>query len=251
MSEMKEILDPFFEKVKKDKYVCIDGTTCVGKSSIIGEDDPRYIKINNFMNVDSINFDPASSIRYLIKSLEMLKSHENIVCDRSPVSNIAWLIFEYFFSYHYHLCKKLNENGLFWSVVLNHNLIPLFAKLRQEKLNIIFLIDSDIAMIHDNLKLRGEGNDERYAEFDKYCHFQNFIYSKLAEILNCPCFDVTEIKNKYNIDIRNLLNTYINKSVVGEKIVLNPVFEKEIENSDDEYISNFKNRIAIKQIHHR
>lgn len=228
--EMDALLRDTLQPAENDSFA-IDGTTCCGKSTIVA----KYpnAKINNYLNdhAHNYNFQATTALEYLILSIRMMTESKNIVCDRSPISNIA-------FQLTYYLMNKYGSgggdeslNGLCEKYVRMHNMLPALEFLKGLKLNIIIIIDSDIDDIQRRMHARDDSaSDKIKSAFPQY-YYQNAAFAYLANRLALPCFDLNYFARRYDVADKALVFSrvqqkvcdFLNGHLTADEIVYPPV----------------------------
>ena len=189
--------------------VCIDGMTCVGKTSIMNHFPGKTAKINQYMNIQTYNVSACTSLAYFLLSLKLATESTGIVLDRSPISNFAWLLIN-------QLANKFPEapNREFtWTgeVDLVFNCIQdadLVLRLTKSKnVSAIIILDSDLDVWKERLVARNENRDSINAASDTFW-YQLPVYAYLANKLNWPTVDLAYFRSKYP-DEQNLIEQVI------------------------------------------
>lgn len=179
----------------KVERLAIDGTCGVGKSSLLYNMDLPVLKISHYINDESRNYDPISSINYLMASCAMIDGSTNCVFDRSPMSNLVWLLIPQFYN-NYHLTKDMTEFGLL-NVIMDQSYIKSAINyLKKKDYNVLVIINTNLEDACKNLEEReGSYTDIWTANWPFYIHVQNVVYSYLAQMLGYVCWDLNELKS--------------------------------------------------------
>lgn len=178
----------------KSNNIVIDGTCGVGKTSILSTLHRPIIKVSQYINDTNRNYDSIVAINYILTSCMMIDTAMGCVFDRSPISNLAWLIIPQVYS-NYKLLEKMTTFGLINTILENSQLYSALRFINKKKYNVIIIIDTDIKYVCDKLKQRKSSyTDILAAHWPMYVHVQNMVYSTLAKILNYPCIDINYLR---------------------------------------------------------
>lgn len=177
-----------FVKRLNNGNLCLDGTTCVGKSSIF----PNLSKVNHLMNVEEYNISPPVAFNYLCTGLSLCTDNPNTtIIDRSPISNIA-------FQFVYYIMKKYANSdrtlfGLCEEYMQLHNMEPMLEFIKSLQLPIlIFIKPGDVGVAELMERMRKRANDtsslgDAYkCNNEMYFIAQNAAYEFLGRVLGYP-----------------------------------------------------------------
>lgn len=180
--------------------VCIDGMSCVGKTTILRKFENRTAKINNYMNIKTYNVSPSTSLAYLILGTKLALESKGILIDRSPISNLIWL-------YANQLAEKFPEGRLCRELTWTGELDLLMNSIEDSKLPLqyvkgqnvsaLFILDSNIKEWNGRLKSRNEGADCSHAD-SKTFWMQLPVYAYFANLMGWPTIDLEYFRQKYN-----------------------------------------------------
>lgn len=178
----------------KDSNLAIDGTCGSGKSSILSKLGCPVLKISQYIDDDKRNFDPIQSLTYLLASCRMIETSKNCVFDRSPISNVAWLIIPQVYAI-YEDNSKLTHYGLVESVINNSRLESLLKYIKAKNFNVLMMIDTNVDYVCHKLKVRNaSATDAFVSNWSMYIICQNIVYSYLAQMLGYVCWDMEYLR---------------------------------------------------------
>lgn len=181
---------PFATKHEK-LPICVDGTTCIGKSTFC---DSTY-KVNNYMNTESYNTSPVVGMEYLLKSIILAQNAIGKFIDRSPIAN---LVFQYvYYVMENYATSPRSYYGLCCEYTEIHNLESVLSFIKGFDLNIIILIDSNVELLQNRMQQRGIQNnstgDSYKCSSKQYFVAQNEVYRYFGELMGYPVFNISEL----------------------------------------------------------
>lgn len=203
---------------KNQNHLSIDGCACTGKTTLI-QKFPNF-KINKVMGneLDYYNINPCIALAYLMLYCKCIEESKNLLFDRSPFSNIAYMLCYYLMSQD-GKNEKLTTYGKCIEFIQMHNLVPVFEYLKAKKFNILFIIDSDYQSVKQRMKERGTPGDYTKSNFQQYIMYQCAAFGFISKICDIPCFDINYIRQKYNIPTNEILSSM--QSIFSQKILSN------------------------------
>lgn len=196
-------------RVWKDS-VCIDGMSCVGKTTIISQFPQQSAKINGFMNVKTYNTSPITSMAYLLVGAALVKNSHKYIIDRSPISNYAWLIVHQLASKFPHGVPDAVPREFTWTGEIDviSKTVPDFDLALQfvkgQEIDALIILDSDVDIWRGKLATRNEGNDVVNSKSQTYW-YQLPAYAYLANKLDWATIDLAYFRHKYQIDTSELM----------------------------------------------
>lgn len=189
--------------------LAVDGTSGVGKTTLLQGSNRTYLKINNlYADIAHHNFynvNPLISMDYAIS--QTLYEPKYAIWDRSPVSNLAWqlihplmAIFADRTDYTYedvfpHLTTLAQSISLLESLEMLQMLKPI---------PILFIINTNYKQMKKLITNRAKHNkdvkDALYGVNYGYCIMQSYAYKYIADTMRMPLFDIGPHLNKYSIN---------------------------------------------------
>ena len=232
----KKNIDSLINEIKTSGVIFIDGLNCCCKSSIISSFNNN--KINNIFNCNESNLyneNANAAVNYLLLQHLVHLDNENVLFDRSPISNLA-------FQYIYAI---LNFKSKTYSDCINYtnklNLQSTLEFLNGCNYNIIIIIDTNYNEWAKRILKRGLfsasfGDADKSIDMD-YHYTQNLVYSYLGNCLNYKVFDLEQLR-KNNISINDFVqkikfhikssNNYNKKTYIQSNICAMDNFTKYI-----------------------
>ncbi|ATY70213.1 GrBNV gp44-like protein [Tomelloso virus] len=178
-------------KLTANNYsLCIDGTSCTKKSSILRVSQ-RMVSKNQRLNPNnnSDTFFP-SMIGYITSGIANLTCGGPHFEDRSPLNvldwHILWKIFDDYLKHFGNVLPDENNAEMAKKLEMYKSIFDSYKewyiyKLFAVKINTIALIDSNIARC-DNLRFtRGESSDCERSLWNFYTSLQNLMYRQLYD----------------------------------------------------------------------
>ena len=113
------------------KNICLDGLACSGKTTLVNKFDNKF-KINELINTKNINIDSQAAFNYLQFSLYAYDNLSGYVFDRSPISNIAWLIIANIWGKQKHKLNNYNIEDNIDLLITELQLTPMFEYILEK-----------------------------------------------------------------------------------------------------------------------
>lgn len=202
ISSFEELINLTLANIGNDKF-CIDGLSCCGKTTFLSRYGSSLIKISEYVDLKYRNVDPIQSITYMEVFNKMYSTSSGFVFDRSPVSNIAWLIIPQVYA-NIKLLSQLTPFGLCELIVKNSKIDSVLRYIKNKNINVLIFIDSEIDLIQERMRKRKTNTtDVTMGEFPAYITIQNYVYWYLSIKLNYTSIDLKELRNyakQFNID---------------------------------------------------
>lgn len=172
----------------KNYTLCIDGTSCTKKSSIIRHTGRTFSK-NQYLNPNrnSNTFAPAM-IGYICSGIHNLPAGGPHFEDRSPMNvldwHILWIIMNDFLKTFGNVSVDETNLSIYNAVQKYKEIFSAYKKWHVYKMfindiNTIALIDSDVHRCDNTRYLRGEGSDKERSQWKFYTYLQNLMYKEL------------------------------------------------------------------------
>lgn len=208
----------FYEKLDEMNYkyksITVDGTCCVGKStllSLLSQHGINHAKSNNMMYTSNINTHISYSMGYSYKSLELMEEYENMVWDRSPYNNIFWFKLWCIISKTFNVDVLDELHFSMFRTILESDSSNVLEQIFLTCVPNILIVNSDEDFCKQKLKCRKTGSDVERSNWNHYITIQNFAYSWLA----------SKYPNKIIlIDAAQYINNHVNgHSLLQESIV--------------------------------
>lgn len=168
--------------------LCIDGTSCTKKSSILNATRRSFTKIsrlNNFQNTDTYF---PSMLGYICRGMLSLCEGGPHFNDRSPLNVLDWaflwrVLNDFLITFgnvrpNVENLKHLEFITNIESMVRNFR-NSYYRKIYSTRINCIALIDSDLDRCDGLHKMRNESSDCERAQWKFYTFFQNLMYREL------------------------------------------------------------------------
>lgn len=181
-----------FKLTGKTYTLCIDGTSCTKKTSILNKTGRFVNKVQQTNpSTNSDTFFPAM-LGYICAGINSLQCEGPHFVDRSPINVLDW-----------HILWKIMDGHLkrFGNVEINENNPEMAAALEEyreifrqyketdhyklitQNINTIALIDSNVARCDNMRYCRNEGSDRERSMWKFYTPLQNLMYQVLYEDL--------------------------------------------------------------------
>lgn len=208
------------------KYISIDGMNGTGKSTLCSKMVRTYTKVNKrhpFLTKNNThNFKPDMSMHYLILNVDFIDlcqdQDEYFVGDRSPISNIAYLIVQHlmcaFQDKDFPLTMDYDVISILNNFTMNTGLLKVISMIRYAMKGAMFIICSDIEYITQIMAKRGSDtntlSDLLYCSKFNYQQAQVFAFKYLAGIMNVPILDLKDVFDN-NISLNVMFNSIIKK----------------------------------------
>ena len=184
---MMEILDTRLDRSRfvnaRSNALCVDGTSCCLKSSILEKTTLTIYKTQRYNSFDCPDTYAPSTIGYICASLVDLRNFRGLA-DRTPCNtlewNILWKLMESFET-EFGNVSPTNEKWLaekFDPIVDTLAQWVLYKKLRSEY-NALAIIDTDVERVDDRRRKRNESSDAQRSEWKFYTALQNRFYERL------------------------------------------------------------------------
>lgn len=228
------------------KSLCIDGTACCFKSTIL--DNLKRLKYFTTKtqyreNIINPNTFPTSVIGYAaVGSLYHQISEKIILNDRYVLNNWDWnIIWQYLDKHRKTQYLRSSENYIILRQKFEE-LIDSYLKVDSlsdffSSFNCIALIDSRIELVENRMRKRNEGSDFERSNWECYVDFQNLFYSKCYPTIDLALFDEFTISETIEglvkffekiiieIDSRDVDYSKINQ--LKSKILKYPILERD------------------------
>ena len=167
--------------------ICVDGTSCTKKSSILERTGYPVMKTQRLANFQCTDTFFPSTIGYITTGILSLSEGDYHVNDRSPLNPLEWRILwrvmdDYVKRYGNIDPELLKDDELFFKDIVDllDNLNEAYYyKMFRKKVNCIALIDSDTGRCDSLHYLRNESSDRDRVEWKFYSKFQNLLYKRL------------------------------------------------------------------------
>lgn len=210
--------------------LCVDGTSCTKKSSILnatGRLCTKISKMNNFQNTDTYF---PSMIGYICRGMLSLREGGPHFNDRSPLNVLDWaflwrLLNDFLVSFGNvrpsfddEAHRPFLENAV--SMIQNFR-DSYYRKMFSRQINCVVIIDSDVDRCDQLRMQRSESSDYERSQWKFYTFFQNLMYKELYSGL---CIDLTMFKETEtdvvvegiadfcNMTLNNLIETRVRPS---------------------------------------
>ena len=229
--ELKLNINYNFKKYINSKSIystiALDGPSACCKSTVIDQFKQKN-KISNYIDnlSDTYNFKPSSALTYAIINLRLLTESQNMVLDRSPISNLAYQLCYYIMD-----CMSKSDNMNYYKYTMTalckeyieiHNLTPYLEVLNAFKLNIIVILDSNFERLGFRLFNRGlktnSSSDMMRSVMDCYLKAQNAAFAYLANELNYYTLDLNFYRLKYSNEGTNIVPDVTTESDILDAI---------------------------------
>lgn len=168
--------------------LCIDGTSCTKKSSILRATNRNVSKISQihtFRNPDTYF---PSLMGYICTGMNTLTCGGPHFNDRSPLNvldwNLLWLLLNDFLMKFSNVRPDINNEAhtpvleLYKSMILNYK-EAYYRQMFAKKINCIVFVDSDLDRCDELHYMRGESSDKERASWKHYTFLQNLMYTEL------------------------------------------------------------------------
>lgn len=198
------ITTDYLENLIITKKVLFDGQCCTGKTFLTN--NKKSIKISNYINDNDRNFYSPTSLLYYEGYKSLINNNNNFIGDRSPISNIAFLLITQLQNFLLKSYKnetfinKITAYGFLTLYLQSTNLIYLLRECKSHNFNVIILVDSNFKEWQKRLRMRAE---ETKNVMDLYASKQNIplygitqfiVYSYIGELLNYPVIDLNKLE---------------------------------------------------------
>ena len=190
----------------KYKCIAVDGTCCVGKSTLLTLLDHQgisHLKSNSNMFSTNINTHPTYSLGYSHKSLELMEQNKNTVWDRSPHNNILWFKIWYMLTITQNV-EVLDKSHFYeFRAILESESSEVLEETFLTCIPNIIIINSDEDYCKQKLFERNTGSDVERSFWKHYITLQNFAYSWLANkyINKIILIDAAQYINKHQLGL--------------------------------------------------
>lgn len=248
---LDQYIDPVVNTLKRN-IVIFDGISCSGKTTLSQYLGRVYLKLNNFVSFtkgNDYNICPMTSLYYYETYkglLDAVSNEKNIIFDRFFFSNyIFYFVHNLMSVYRDELMPKpklsLNNTGSCAEVQMHLNdladrinfykvlySVKEFMKKYEDKIGLVFFVNSDINNLCLALHGRGGKSDVIYANTPNYNIAQFHVYSWIARHLNIPIVDLAVIFKVYKMSIPDFNLLLKLKSETNENVVVDENYNKKI-----------------------
>lgn len=208
--EKRELLAEINRNNKFDKSaICapyINGTACVGKSTLINrihkelikeklqtEDGQFIIKPSQWMPKKSFEKKDESLTRamaYQMSFYNLGLKYLNMIGDRCPLNNFIWRFILMMIDHENENPNECKNSEKYLVDILNTLPQEFYDTL--EILPIIILVNTNIQHVKRKMMERNEGNDRRRASIEGYIRMQNIVYMAFAYLGRFKIYDLSE-----------------------------------------------------------
>lgn len=181
--------------------LCVDGTSCTKKSSILNATQrlcTKVSRLNNFQNTDTYF---PSTIGYISRGILSLREGGPHFNDRSPLNVLDWaflwrVLNEFLVTFGNVRPSVENEKHLDFIrtiVSMVHNFRDsYYRQMFSHQINCLVVIDSDLDRCDSLHRQRNESSDYERSQWRFYTFFQNLLY---AELYPGKCIDLALFEN--------------------------------------------------------
>lgn len=186
-------------KDAKSMVLCVDGTSCCKKTSILAatgmENIMKVQKNRKFVNVNT--FAP-SMLGYISTGLlDVLSTAEHAFMDRSPMNVLEWhFLWKFMHKFYTEFGNVLPdpdnkaEHGIFF-VEFDRIFddLKLYCKSYRALLDVVCIIDSNVDRCDRDRLYRNTGTDFVRSSWKFYTFMQNRMYKRLYRCIDLAWFD--------------------------------------------------------------
>ncbi len=185
--------------------ICIDGQSCCGKTTLLGE---NCLKVTQYFSFNAHNYQPQEGLEYIIQALKVYRESVNCCIDRSPVSNFVYMLVYYLRD---RFLRLSDENGvceysagkLCDDFIKLHNLQSVLDFFNALHINTLIVIDSDVEEVSRRMEERGfrEMNKGDLAKCSDllYLRCQAIAFSYVAKQLGYPVIDLSFYRKWFQV----------------------------------------------------
>lgn len=199
----------------RNKSICIDGTCCCGKTTIVSR-YKRGKKINELYDMTCYNIAPILGVVYYFEYLKLYNDSMKCIFDRSPYSNLIWSL----------IWTVLSKHGNYKTITdiyEEFDRVLEMSKFYPDDIYVVFVINSDIDKLISYYKIRYDTLKKNKTQsvhswqIKSYFIAQNICYYYFAKKFNYPLFDLknNDINSVYDQISEKYLLYLISKN--GEK----------------------------------
>lgn len=212
-----EILNSFklLSTFKNKDEISIDGPSGVGKTSLMEKLNRKYCKVNlsNKIITDGpkYNISPMRSLMYRYTFL--YSKGKNVCWDRCVYSNMIFQIVSFLCAFYENVPESYIHvyPVIDWFVNSVHLKSTIKMCMIEKDIPILFLVNSNIKQIIQNLISRGEAKDFYLSTNLNYQYAQLHVYTYFAKLTKNPLIDIGKCslpRNELNEKIINLIDCY-------------------------------------------
>nr|ABX44710.1 hypothetical protein [Penaeus monodon nucleopolyhedrovirus] len=189
----------------KPASICINGTACAGKSSLI----------NSLLTTIKMNYDENSFIiksgrlgawrgkddnqilamSYQLTALNEVHDHPTAIMDRCPFNNLIWRYIMRFINPSDDIESLCKDISTYVINTLSSNTVKTM-----QRYPIVVLIDTHIEENRERMYFRGIGGDRYRCYIENYVPMQNLFYALFADLANWPVYNTTITSSSYPTD---------------------------------------------------
>ncbi|UVT30853.1 p-loop NTPase [Penaeus vannamei nudivirus] len=205
--------------------VCVNGTACVGKSSVLNSilakirthiDENSFIiksgKLGGFKGKD---VNQILSLEYQCCGMSEIFQSPTALMDRCPFNNLIWRYILRFVEATELDDVALSEHIANYVVdTLSHNMVRV---MRQYP--VVVLIDTNVVQNRKRMYYRATGGDSFRCFIEKYAPMQNLFYALFADLAKWPVYNTAIVDENYPMDQHERIRDM--KTLILEKIKQN------------------------------
>lgn len=199
----------------------VNGTACVGKSTILAEvieyldktgiEHNGIIKGSKHGGFTGKDVNQILALQHQFSTLHMTFTNPIAIQDRDPFNNLWWRIIQA-------LLGVSDENemfDMFWELI--KHISPIVID-RMMKYPVIILVDSFIEENRKRMKTRATGGDLIRSSIGQYVRVQNVVYGIMATLCKWPIFNSPIYSISTKTEIINLIIKKIEQNQLSCKI---------------------------------
>ncbi|QBB28658.1 p-loop NTPase [Homarus gammarus nudivirus] len=217
----KQACDNFLYATK-NAAVCVNGTACVGKTSLLLEiqeeikktHDPlcRIMKLGTYGTYKGKDQSQTLALTYQSIGMSLVMNEPASLMDRDPFNNLIWrIILQLMGTYETDESFIVAATNLVVST-LSRNLMATISQFP-----IIFLVDFDETANRERMFNRATGGDRKRCYIKNYVMAQNIIYGLCAYLANCPVFQTAMNTTRTPDNRKAIKNLIISKILANGK----------------------------------
>ncbi|UHB41793.1 p-loop NTPase/TK1 [Macrobrachium rosenbergii nudivirus] len=173
--------------------VCVNGTACVGKSSLLNEisiqiketidNNSIILKVGKYGGFKGKDINQVLAMTYQLVGTDLLMRHPTSLMDRCPFNNLIWRFILQCMKY------KIGSDNIDEMTKIVHESLPMNLIKIMQSFPVIVLIDLNILKNRERMFNRSTGGDGYRCYINSYVHLQNVFYTLFADLANWPIFN--------------------------------------------------------------
>lgn len=187
LEKLQNIDEETFVEKSRIMSPCVNGTACVGKTTILNEaldrvrrkidKDASILKSGIYGAFEGKDNSQLKAMLLQLNMICMSLEHYTSIMDRCPMNNMMWRI----------ILSLMNERAdLVGEVVRQFNTLTIEQIKNYSKFPIIIIVESDVLANRSRMRRRDEGTDYMRSKIENYVKAQNIVYGLFAYLCKWP-----------------------------------------------------------------